>query len=129
MGKRKDHHKQIIQEAFEILPDRVKVTKFHTAQKMPRVLRGVPDLYLMYKSGTFWIEIKPRYANYMRDQMSDLQWTWLHERYYEFTELTRYAIVENAEELVSVVLNAGSYPIVHLGEYHEGRYMNWRRGR
>ena len=73
MPKRKDYHKQIIGDAsLEGLG--AVVTQFHTAQKMPQKLRGVPDLFIMYHGVSFWIEIKPRYANYMRDQMSDRQW-------------------------------------------------------
>ena len=128
MGKRKDHHKIIIQEALLQLP-LMKVTQFHTAQKMPRKLRGVPDLNLLFADITFWIEIKPRYANYMRDQMSDLQFQWIHERKDHMHLNTRYAIVEDAKELVDVVQQWVDYPAVWMGEYHQGRYENWRRGR
>ena len=128
MGKRKDHHKKIIQDAMLQLGG-MKVTQFHTAQKMPRVLRGVPDLNILFADITFWIEIKPRYANYMRDQMSDLQWTWIHERINQMLKYTRYAIVEDAKELIDVVMRWEDYPAVWMGEYHAGRYENWRRGR
>ena len=128
MGKRKDHHKKIIQDAMFQLGS-MKVTQFHTAQKMPRTLKGVPDLNIMFADLTFWIEIKPRYANYTRDQMSDAQWTWLHERYVHFLRNTRYAIVENAKELIDVVLRWENYEAVNLGVYHQGRYEAWRRGR
>ena len=128
MGKRKDHHKKIIQDAMLQLGG-MKVTQFHTAQKMPRVLRGVPDLNILFADITFWIEIKPRYANYMRDQMSDLQWTWIHERINQMLKYTRYAIVEDAKELIDVVMRWEDYPAVWMGEYHSGRYENWRRGR
>jgi hypothetical protein len=133
MGKRKDHHKQIIQEASLGFPPDMKVIQFHTAQKMPRPLRGVPDLNLQREGNNWWIEIKPRYANYMRDQMSDLQWTWFHERYTLETVFgihNRYAIVTDAQELINVLdFNILLDPFVWMPDYHWGRYDKWRRGR
>ena len=130
MGKRKDHHKQIIQEALPHLEvNGHEVTQFHTAQKMPRKLRGVPDLHILYAGVSWWIEIKPRYANYMRDQMSDLQFTWFHNRVADFGEYNRYAIVEDEDELLAFVLHGNFQDTIRLGEYHQGRYDQWRRGR
>lgn len=135
MGKRKDHHKQVIQASVPYLEKLgYKVTQFHTAQKMPRPIRGVPDLYIMYNGVSWWVEIKPRYANYMRDQMSTLQWQWYHERREDFGYFLRYTIVEDEDELLNFVLNSGSLPdpdwfSVGIPEYHLGRYEQWRRGR
>ena len=128
MGKRKDHHKRIIRMIVEMYPP-LKITQFHTAQKMPRVLRGVPDLHILFGGLSFWVEIKPRYANYMRDQMSDLQWTWLHERYIQFGDKNRYMIVEDEQEFADVFNDWANNPFVYMSDYHQGRYETWRRGR
>ena len=128
MGKRKDHHKRIIQEALPALSG-MKITQFHTAQKMPRVLRGVPDLHILFADISFWIEIKPRYENYMRDQMSDAQFNWFHTRVNDFGEFNRYAIVEDADTLLDFVLEGDFEEPYRLSEYHQGRYEQWRRGR
>ena len=135
MSKRKDHHKRIIQASIPYLEklDYV-VTEFHTAQKMPRVLRGVPDLNIVFSGITWWVEIKPRYANYMRDQMSDLQWSWFHERRPHVGFHLRYAIVEDEDELLDWIFDKdvgkhSPYDCIRLGEYHLGRYEQWRRGR
>lgn len=130
MPKRKDHHKRIIEAALKQLSDQFMVTQFHTAQKMPRKLRGVPDLHVLHKNVSWWIEIKPKYANYMRDQMSDLQWGWFHARHTvgAFGLHNKYTIVENESELVSALLRDWRWE-VYLGEYHQGRYEDWRRGR
>ena len=99
MAKRKDHHKRVIAESVPYLEGLTyQVTQFHTAQKMPRKLRGVPDLHILYAGVSWWIEIKPRYANYMRDQTSDLQFTWFHNRVADFGEYNRYAIVEDEDD-------------------------------
>lgn len=129
MAKRIDHHKKIIADALKQFPIANKVTQFHTAQKMPRKLRGVPDLHVLREGMSWWIEIKPRYANYMRDQMSDLQFEWFHVRRDQFGEYNRYAIVEHAQELVMVVTQFAGFEVVHMGDYHQGRYETWRRGR
>jgi hypothetical protein len=131
MGKRKDHHKQII-EATNFVQDML-VTQFHTAQKMPRSLRGVPDLNCQREGFNFWIEIKPRYANYRRDQMSDLQWQWFHDRYtqFAFNFHNRYAIVTDEVELDWFLYKnlSGVDPFVWMPEYHWARYDKWRMGR
>jgi hypothetical protein len=131
MGKRKDHHKQIISEV-DFVPDML-VTQFHTAQKMPRTLRGVPDLNLQREGFNFWVEIKPKYANYMRDQMSNLQWQWFHERYtkFAFDFHNRYAIVTDSVELDWFIYKNLSDvdPFVWMPDYHWSRYEAWRRGR
>ena len=129
MSKRKDHHRKVIRDSVPYLEslDYV-VTQFHTAQKMPRVLRGVPDLNIVLSGITWWIEIKPRYANYMRDQMGDLQWKWFHERKPHMGFHLRYAIVEDGSDLLDFVLNNDRVSVL-LGDYHEGRYDQWRRGR
>jgi hypothetical protein len=130
MGKRKDRHSQIIKAAqLETMLD-LHVTQFHTAQKMPRPLRGVPDLYLVRKGISWWIEIKPRYANYVRDQMSDDQWTWFHMRYFteSFGEKVRYGIATDADE-INKILTLPRQDFVYLPDYHWGRYDKWRMGR
>lgn len=129
MGKRKDHHKQVIAEA--IIPATYQVIQFHTAQKMPRTLKGVPDLNIQREGINWWIEIKPRYANYMRDQMSDLQWKWFHDRYTSetFGITNRYAIVTDAQELNERLVDSLALgDFVWMPEYHWDRYDKWRRG-
>lgn len=128
MGKRKNHHKIIITSA-DLTSQNFKVTQFHTSQKMPRTLKGVPDLHVLFGGISWWIEIKPRYANYMRDQMSDKQWQWFHERRIHFNQNNRYAIVTNAEELKSVVLDWEDHDEVYMEDYYWDRYNKWRRGR
>lgn len=130
MGKRKDHHKQII-EATNFVQDML-VTQFHTAQKMPSALRGVPDLNIQREGFNFWIEIKPLYANYMRDQMSTKQWQWFHERYtkHAFGYYNRYAIVTDEIELNDFLYNRLKDGLnVWMPKYHWDRYDRWRRAR
>lgn len=132
MTKRKDHHSRIIAECrlvWDIAG--YKIIEFHTAQKMPRPLRGVPDLNLQRFGFNWWIEVKPRYANYMRDQMSDLQWMFFHQRYgTDFDFHNRYAIVTDAQEAVTFVDKVGPEdPFVWMPDYHWDRYDKWRRGR
>lgn len=132
MGKRKDHHRDIIKASMTGLPIGAKVIEFHTAQKMPRPLRGVPDLNIQWCNINFWIEIKPRYANYMRDQMSDIQWTWFHERFTNdcFGFNNRYAIVTDHDELIDFFYgNILNDITVWMPEYHWDRYDRWRKGR
>jgi hypothetical protein len=129
MGRtRKDRHIEIIKAAcFESMSG-LQVVQFHTAQKMPKVLRGVPDLYLQRHGISWWIEIKPRYANYMRDQMSDLQWTWFHDRYVSdaFGPRVRYGIAQDADE-IHKILGLATQDFVYMENYHWNRYDNWRK--
>lgn len=136
MGKRKNHHKKIIDNAVPALEaDGYHVTVFHTHQKMPRQLRGVPDLYICKGGISWWVEIKPRYANYMRDQMSDAQWRWYHTRREDFGWSLRYAILENEYDLLDFIRptekqgDSSDMHIVVIDTYHRSRYENWRRGR
>lgn len=127
MASRKDRHREIIKQ-ISMHPD-MKVIQFHTAQKMPRGLRGTPDLNIQFRGVNFWIEIKPRYANYMRDQMSDVQWEWFHERYTAdaFGDSNRYAICCDAQEIENVI--RFHVPDVHMPKYFWDRYEKWRRAR
>lgn len=125
---RRDRHREIIDACvFETIKG-LQIVQFHTAQKMPRPLRGVPDLNLQRYGINWWIEIKPRYANYMRDQMSDLQWTWFHERYLDdtFDVYNRYGIAEDADE-VHKILGLPREDYVYMDNYHWNRYDNWRK--
>ncbi len=99
-------------------------TVFSSRQRMPGALSGLPDLYLMKGNVSFWVEIKRRYANYQRDQISPAQWAWFHERREDFGRNLRYGIVENAEELLEWVQGRRNR---HISAYHWGRYEAWRR--
>ncbi len=101
-------------------------TIFSTRERMPGALSGLPDLYLMKKNVSFWVEIKLRYANYQRDQMRDAQWLFYHVRRNDFGPNLRYAIVENAEEVVEWVQSRRDK---HISAYHWIRYEAWRRSR
>jgi hypothetical protein len=127
MGKRRDRHKEIIQEAMLGIPKLMQMTQFHTAQKMPSVLRGVPDLNIQWQGVNFWAEIKPLYGNYMRDQMSDKQWTWFHERYSTecFGNYNRYGIVTDSQELIDFLFGTSGEAVV-IPDYYWGRYDRWR---
>ena len=112
------------------------VTVFSSRQRMPGALSGLPDLYLMKGGVSYWVEVKLRHANYMRDQMSDAQWTWYHNRRNDFSHFLRYAVVESAKELIDWVdawgAVEGSIVVQHvqyIPEYHYQRYEAWRRGR
>ena len=131
MGKkRKDRHGVVLKAALPVLQaNDFEVTQFHHYSRMPKSLKGVPDLYLMGEGKSWWIEIKPKYANYMRDQMSTHQWQWLHARYQMFSDTIRYAIVENSEELLNAVLHGEYSQVVWMTDYHWDRYNKWRRGR
>lgn len=126
---RKDRHLEIIKAACLDSISGLKIVQFHTAQKMPRPLRGVPDLNLQRFNVNWWIEIKPRYANYMRDQMSDLQWTWFHERYIDevFGPNNRYGICQDADELHKILMLPRE-DYVYMENYHWNRYDKWRQG-
>jgi hypothetical protein len=94
---------------------------------MPKTLKGVPDLYIMHRSTSWWIEIKPRYANYMRDQMSTHQWQWFHDRYRYWNNSVRYAIVEDDKQLLDWVTGEYHGDPVWIEAYHWDRYDKWRR--
>lgn len=132
---RQNRHLKIIKTALpELEANGYKVTQFHHHSRMPKSLKGVPDLYLMHTDLSIWIEIKPRYANYMRDQMSDVQWQWFHDRRDLWSPSHQYAIVEDKDELLYVALEKGDdYEWIsnayYIPEYHWGRYEAWRRGR
>ena len=128
MAKRKNRHLEIIKQVLpELTAQGYKVTQFHHHRRMPKSLKGAPDLYVMWRGRSWWIEIKPRYQNYMRDQMSDVQWQWFHDRRDDFSEHIQYAIVEDAEELLTAI-QMGLEPI-KISDYHWDRYETWRKGR
>ena len=136
MGKkRKDRHGVVLKAALPVLRDKgFEATQFHHYSRMPKSLKGVPDLYLLKAAVSWWIEIKPLYANYMRDQMSTHQWQWFHERRPHLGAGIRYAIVENAREILDFVLDESRgihtpYDCISIPEYHLARYEQWRRGR
>ena len=125
----------IIQEALgKLRPLGYEATVFQTKARMPAALKGLPDLYLMKAGVGYWIEVKARHANYMRDQVSDAQWQWFHDRRPHFGASLRYAIVEDADGLVDFVLDEDRgkhhpYDCTSIPEYHVDRYIQWRRGR
>ena len=104
-------------------------TIFSSRQRMPGALSGLPDLYLMKDGVSYWVEVKLRYANYMRDQMHDAQWAFYHARRNDFGEHLRYAIVESGEELIEWVTDLSYIVYKSIPEYHWERYETWRRGR
>jgi len=133
---RENRHLAIIRKCLPKLEGAgYSVTQFHHHSRMPKSLKGVPDLYIMQYELSYWIEIKPKYANYMRDQMSTVQWEWFHERKEKFSPQLRYAIVTDEEELLQVALIGWDSspnwiePCFYMPEYHWGRYEQWRRGR
>ncbi|MHC4370908.1 MAG: hypothetical protein ACYSW8_25135 [Planctomycetota bacterium] len=137
MGKRrKNRHGAILKQALpELEAEGFLATVFHHHSRMPKSLKGVPDLYLMHTDLTMWVEIKPLYANYMRDQMSDVQWQWFHDRRDIFSHNTQYAIVTDVDELLKVACLkpddslAWIEDYIYVPEYHWGRYEIWRRAK
>jgi hypothetical protein len=134
-SKRKNRHGKILKAAIPVLEENGYLTTvFHHHARMPKSLKGVPDLYLMHQDLTIWVEIKPLYANYMRDQMSTYQWQWFHERRHLWTQNNQYAIVTDEDELLFVALEyqPDNYWWIdnayYMPEYHWGRYENWRKG-
>ena len=116
----------IIQEALsELRPLGYKATVFQTWARMPSALKGLPDLYLMKDGVSYWIEVKARHANYMRDQMHDAQWQWFHDRKKDFNFFLRYAIVADADELVEWVEAETVMEGPHMSIYHYARYEKW----
>ena len=99
------------------------VTVFSTKQKMPHALKGLPDLYLMKDGAGYWVEVKLRHANYMRDQMSDVQWQWYHDRRDDFGPNLRYTIAETGGELLEWLETNVS---VRIPDYHWKRYIEWK---
>ena len=100
-------------------------TVFSTNVRLPYSLKGLPDLYLMKDGAGYWVEVKLRHANYMRDQMSDVQWQWYHNRRGDFGVYLRYAIVGDVEELLEWV-NAKGVWDTHIPAYHYARYEQWK---
>ena len=135
MAKRKNRHLEILKEVLPRLEQKgFEATVFHHHRRMPKSLAGVPDLYLMHAGISWWIAIKPRYANYMRDQMSDVQWQWYHDRRPHLGTHLRYAIVDGANQLLDFVLDTNRgvhspYDCQWAEDYHWNRYHEWRKGR
>ena len=116
----------IIQQALKILkPLGYKATVFQSRARMPAALNGLPDLYLLREGVSYWIEVKARYGNSMRDQMSDSQWLWFHERKDDFNFFLRYAIVGSTEELVEWVESKVVWEEPHMDAYHKKYYALW----
>ena len=127
MAKRKNRHLIILKEVVPKLEmNGWKVTQFHHFRKMPKSLVGIPDLFIMRRGVGIWMEIKPRYANYMRDQMSDVQWQWFHDRVEDWGEFLRYAIVEDSATILGLAITFTDW---WMPEYHWDRYETWRKGR
>ena len=100
-----------------------KVTVFSGRTRMPAALKGLPDLYLMKDGAGYWVEVKLRHANYMRDQMRDVQWRWYHTRRKDFGPNLRYAIVDSGFELLAWLETNVS---VRIPDYHWKRYIEWK---
>jgi hypothetical protein len=131
-----NRHKKILDVALPVLEENgYKATVFHHHTRMPKSLKGVPDLYLMHTDLSMWIEIKPLYDNYMRDQVSSIQWQWFHDRIDLWNPHHQYAIVGDKDELLFVALEyqpdiyEWSDNAYYIPEYHRGRYEAWKQGR
>lgn len=127
---RVNRHGQILKNCLPFLEhEGYQISQFHQDTRMPRSLKGLPDVYIMFGGVSWWIEVKPLYANYMRDQMSDVQWKWFHERQHEWCDSIRYAIVVDEHELLDFVLHGDHTEPYRINDYHYGRYSEWRKGR
>ena len=117
----------IIQDALETLkPLGFKATVFQSRMRMPQALTGLPDLYMIKNGVSYWVEVKAKY-NGSRDQLSDAQWQWYHDRRDDWNYHLRYAIVGTAEELIDWVTRPlYRYLYSMVSTYHRERYEKWR---
>ena len=115
----------IIQDALETLkPLGFKATVFQSRARLPAALKGLPDLYLMKDGVSYWVEVKAKY-NGTRDQLSDAQWQWYHDRRDDFNFFLRYAIVETAEELIDWATSEIVTEDAYMSAYYKDKYKKW----
>lgn len=127
-----NHHKQIIDGIRYNLDTRFltqepylspMIVEMHTTsmRRMPSNLKGVPDLIVSTPYRTTYVEIKPLYKK-SRDRLNDAQCRFAVEIYPIVTRVTRYWIVQDAQEFEQLYDHAVNW---YVPAFHERRIVQW----
>ena len=97
---------------------------FHSPRSMPPVMKGHPDMMVLWSGITWYVEVKP-WINKRKPPLNETQMVWFWKFYPQFCATIRYVIATSTPDLLDRVSKQSDFDI-SMPEFYHGKFLDWK---